>query len=136
MALATNPAQQTTTMKGVKPGFEAMHREDWLADWSRDGPSLDMQQQPRTGSREADNSAGPTQLQLVSGVVKVTGRLAHISYPCRSTDSASHGPQSGPGDCVCSDTSPGHAPPVTFHPAQKPRQGYFYPEVRSGGLMI
>ena len=42
MALATNSAQQTTTMKGAKPSFEAMHREDWLADWSRDGPRLDM----------------------------------------------------------------------------------------------
>lgn len=37
---------------------------------------------------------------------------------------------------VCSDRSPGHAPPVTLHPAQKPQQGYFYPEVRSGSLMI
>lgn len=37
---------------------------------------------------------------------------------------------------VCSDRSPGHAPPVTLHPAQKPQQGYFYPEVRSSSLMI
>lgn len=42
MALATNSAQQTTTMKGAKPSFEAMHREDWLTDWSREGPRLDM----------------------------------------------------------------------------------------------
>lgn len=102
-APATSPAQDTTTTKDTKPGFEAMHREDRLEDCSRNGTSLERAKAapPQALERQTINSMGTAQMCLVSGVAKVAGGLTRIFYSCRRADSAGHSLQPSPGDaCV------------------------------------